>query len=202
MFQNRMARNMPTPMDVGYLHEGQDWPEETYDEIAAVGTGGGKSRFSCGQAGHFARECPHEKGKGPKCFGKGMGKAKGETSHGGGWSGGAGKGGSGPKGGFQGACFECGAWGHRAWECREVAGTHMVEEEGAGKEATTEVGGVWTIGMVESVSPGAKRVELGENRFKALMEDDDVDSDIRLFTTAVRGRGKKFNEDDFGRIAE
>jgi hypothetical protein len=51
-----------------------------------------------------------------------------------------------------GVCFECGAWGHRAWECREAAaagkGAHAVEKDG--DEETAEIGGVWNIGTVES----------------------------------------------------
>ena len=54
---------------------------------------------TCGQPGHWARECPNG-GKG----GKG-GKGKG------------GKGGKGGSGAFNGNCHSCGQWGHRAQHC-------------------------------------------------------------------------------------
>ena len=66
--QNRIARNLPTPMDIGKVGDGED-------EVGVVSKGKGKSKgkgscLKCGKSGHFARECLKGKGKGYQgtCF--------------------------------------------------------------------------------------------------------------------------------------
>lgn len=148
------------PMDIGQVDEnmcgtccGDDF------EIAAVGW---KTQcYNCGGWGHQARECPSEKkGKGePKGDGKGKGYQFGK---GGGKGGGKdfGKGGGRDMGkgkgavkGYQGACFNCGKIGHKAWECRSGRQVGAVDEEDDEEEVqanSVEIGTVWNIAAVDA----------------------------------------------------
>ena len=112
--------------------------------------------------------------------GKGKGTEKGGKS--GFFNKGDGKGGKGPGNfqsnfsgksggkGYQGACWKCGVVGHKAIECRS-RGANAVEQDG--DEHEEQVGGLWTIGGVDSF----KQVRPIEtcNRFAALSVEEDFD---------------------------
>jgi hypothetical protein len=101
---NRVAMD-GVPMDIGSM-ENKEWRDEFYqesneeEEIYAMGKGakgGGKGPcHTCGETGHYSRECP-------------KGKARG-------------KGKDGMKGGFKGECWNCGEHGHSAKFCTKGAG--------------------------------------------------------------------------------
>ena len=99
---NRASMSKPVPMEVDrvqadcwqddhYGCEGHDWAkgwEEEGEEEVEIGYDGESCR-RCGGMGHYARECPTQKGKGKGDWGKANGKGKsgwkgGET----GWKGG------------------------------------------------------------------------------------------------------------------
>jgi hypothetical protein len=101
---NRLARNEKhgTPMDIGAVkNEGGD----EYDGIYAMGKG---ACHSCGEYGHFSRECP-----------KGGGKGKGKDGKG--------------KGGFSGQCWSCGEFGHSSRFCPKGKGKGKGDSKGTGK---------------------------------------------------------------------
>ena len=65
-----------------------------------------------------------------------------------------GKGGKDSGKGYQGACFNCGKVGHKAWECRSRWQVGAVDEENYGNdEGEVQAGaveiGIWNIGGVE-----------------------------------------------------
>ncbi len=69
MINNRMARNQPSPMDIGEVEQ-----ETWYDEdVAAVSAS--VQRHGCGGWGQLHRDCPTvAAGKGSKGKGKGKGR--------------------------------------------------------------------------------------------------------------------------------
>ena len=126
---NKVA-NEGVPMDIGRVgwHDDHDHDRDDY-EISAIGQH--TQCYNCGGWGHVSRECPSEKegkgkgkdfGKGGKDFGKGgkdYGKGGKDSS----------KGGMDSGKGYQGACFNCGKVGHKAWECRSRRQVGAVDEE-------------------------------------------------------------------------
>ena len=185
-----MAGSGPSPMDVGEVRYGEDrraW-EENYahqeDEVGAVNFNA--QCYRCSGWGHLGRDCPTAKGmgKGGKSSGKG-GKDGGKGYKG--FKGGkdVGKGGK----GFRGACYTCGKTGHRANECYARQANMVDGEEDKHDGQEQEIGGLWTIGAVESIwqkpkktvkpPPGLKGVttemkdQKGENRNKFKVLEDD-----------------------------
>ena len=135
-------------------HDDHDHDHDDY-EISAIGQH--TQCYNCGGWGHMSRECPSEKkgkekgkdfGKGGKDFGKG-GKDYGKGGKD------SGKGGKDSGKGYQGACFNCGKVGHKAWECRSRRQVGAVDEENYGNDegevqaGAVEIGTIWNIGGVE-----------------------------------------------------
>lgn len=149
------------PMDIGGLGWDETEGNEDYD-VAAVGWQ--TQCHNCGGYGHMSRECPSdkkgkggEKGKGKGSFGKGtFGKGGKDFGKGGKDSGkggkDSGKGGGGGKG-YQGACFNCGKVGHKAWECRAEKRIHAIDEQEDENDevpaGAVEIGTIWNIGAVQ-----------------------------------------------------
>jgi hypothetical protein len=179
---NRIAAmNMPMPMDVGCVGgkpEEEEWWQEEEVDVAMI------KCYTCGGQGHPARICPSSsaagKGQVAKSYGKGDGKGKAQgkgKSYGKGKDGQKGGKGDGKGKGYQGSCFHCGQFGHKAIECpnwwkQKTAMANEVMEEMA--EENAEIGGVWMIGSVEMKSEKRTRTS---NRFQVLSETSDMETD-------------------------
>ena len=136
-------------MDIGRVGWHDDHDHDDYEIYTRC--------YNCGGWGHMSRECPSEKkGKGKgKDFGKsGKDFGKGGEDYGKG-SKDSGKGGKDSGKGYQGACFNCGKVGHKAWECRSRRQVGAVDEENYGNDegevqaGAVEIGTIWNIGGVE-----------------------------------------------------
>jgi hypothetical protein len=170
------------PMDIGHLGWDKTEGDEEY-EVAAVGWQ--TQCHNCGGYGHMSRECPSEKkggGKGKGNFGKGTfgkgggkdsGKGSGKDFGKGGKD--SGKGGASGKG-YQGACFNCGKIGHKAWECRSGKGIHAVEEQEDEKDevpaGAVEIGTIWNIGAVQV--NGIKKMEVDDEGWQTVSKTQSV----------------------------
>jgi hypothetical protein len=143
----------------------------------------GESCRRCGGMGHYARECPTQKGKGKGEAGKGGWKGKGKGKFGGkggepswkgsGWKGGepgwkgGGKGGWKGKGkGFMGECWTSGERGHRSNECTNQ-NPKTAMEIGSVEEEQLHVGGVWAIAQVQAQEEEWSVAQSKKNRRKA-----------------------------------
>ena len=128
---NKVA-NECVPMDIGRVgwHNDYDHDHDDYERSAIC------QHTQCYNRGgwrHMSRECPSEK-KGKekgKDFGKGgKDSGKGGKDYGKGCKD-SDKGGKDSGKGYQGACFNCGKVGHKAWSCRQVG---AVDEENYGND--------------------------------------------------------------------
>jgi hypothetical protein len=136
-------------MEIGRIAKAED-DHECDEEDCDVGVIGRNLQcFNCGGWGHASRECPSErKGKGGPKGGKG-----GSPNGKGGKGKGDGKGKGGGKG-YQGACYNCGKIGHKAWECRGGKGVNAVDEDEDQEQVTAnsvEIGTIWSIGAVSTI---------------------------------------------------
>ena len=131
---NKVA-NEGVPMDSGRVgwHDDHD---HDHDDCETSAIGQHTHCYSFGDWEHMSRECPSEKkgeGKGKdfgesgKDFGKG-GKDYGKESMV------SFKGTEDSGNGYQGACFNCGKVGHKAWECRSRRQVGAADEENYGND--------------------------------------------------------------------
>ena len=152
-----LARGGAVPMEVGQVDQ---WGHMQVDAVSRW-----TQCFNCDGWGHTGRFCPSDKraGKGKGEYGKGE-YGKGEKGrpmmkgHEKGAKGFKGKGSwvSGDKGkGYQGACFECGKVGHKAWECRQARAVQAVTGDAGNDEERVDgeeidVATVWDVGNVDA----------------------------------------------------
>ena len=176
----------PSPMDIGWvgeqgwdydLEEGGVWNNTQEVEVDAVQKASSVCH-RCGGRGHFARECATPvDAKG--IHGKGKAKGKGKVGPKGGFPGRGGfqgkadhvtSKGTGPKGsskgfGYQGTCWTCGRVGHKAAECSHMQIGEVAAATPESREVAN-VGGVWSISQVRSVTQVAKPLDETTHRLE------------------------------------
>ena len=159
------------------------WEREVVRGFGKGKRKGDGSCHTCGQFGHWSRECPSNPKGGGK--GKGFGKGRqGPNQVGNGRGKGKGFDGKGKDKdwGYQGTCFNCGKVGHKECVSTWAALVSEVAEEIIG---SVEVGGVWVVACVEKVvvpnKPQQQHVKFAtkvQNKYQRLSDDDDEDECI------------------------